>query len=67
MQPVKHLLQQCVWPAAVMQVGDLPVKRIPLRLSVVGSPSVLSKECMLQCTDTCQCLAILPIRRTAYV
>jgi hypothetical protein len=29
------------------QVGDLPVKRIPLRLSVVGSPLVLSKERVL--------------------
>lgn len=29
------------------QVGDLPVRQIPLRLSVVGSPLVLSKERVL--------------------
>jgi hypothetical protein len=32
---------------AVQQVGDLPVKRVPLRLAVVGSPLVLSKERVL--------------------
>jgi hypothetical protein len=31
----------------LLQVGDLPVRRIPLRFAVVGSPLVLSKERVL--------------------
>lgn len=33
--------------ALVLQVGDLPIRSIPLRLQVTGSPLVLSKERVL--------------------